>query len=117
MNTIYCDEDRSSDEEEESEIDECDREALRNPLYNTMLNSAFTFIYNKRLLSYTGHDGNYNYAKDIKLKCTDTNIRYDIKQYIKLLLTYDKYNKLHMLKNKTKLNNDIIFNIIIKYMP
>ena len=40
-----------------------------------------------------------------------------ITTYVKLLLTYDKYNKLHILKDKTKLNNDIIFNIIIKYMP
>ena len=39
-----------------------------------------------------------------------------ITTYVQLLLTYNKYNKLHILKNKTKLNNDIIFNIIIKYM-
>ena len=39
-----------------------------------------------------------------------------ITTYVKLLLTYDKYNKLHALKNKTKLNNDIIFNLIIKYL-
>ena len=40
----------------------------------------------------------------------------EIDTYVKLLLTYDKYNKLHILKNKTKLNNDIIFDIIIKYL-
>ena len=39
-----------------------------------------------------------------------------ITTYVKLLLTYDKYNKLHILKNNTKLNNDIIFDIIIKYL-
>ena len=36
--------------------------------------------------------------------------------YVKLLLTYNKYNKLNILKTKTKLNDDIIFNIIIKYL-
>ena len=40
----------------------------------------------------------------------------EIDTYVKLLLTYDKYNKLHILKNKTKLNNDIIFDTIIKYL-
>ena len=39
-----------------------------------------------------------------------------ITTYVKLLLNYDKYNKLHALKNKTKLNNDVIFNLIIKYL-
>ena len=39
-----------------------------------------------------------------------------ITTYVKLLLTYDKYNKLHALKNNTKLNNDVIFNLIIKYL-
>ena len=47
----------------------------------------------------------------------DENNMNKVDEYVKLLLTYDKYNKLHILKNKTKLNNDIIFNIIIKYMP
>ena len=37
-------------------------------------------------------------------------------KYVHLLLTYNKYNKLNVLKNKTKLNNDIIFDIIIKYL-
>ena len=40
----------------------------------------------------------------------------EIDKYVKLLLTYDKYNKLHILKHKTKLNNDIICDIIIKYL-
>ena len=40
----------------------------------------------------------------------------EIDTYVKLLLTYDKYNKLHILKHKTKLNNDIIFDTIIKYL-
>ena len=39
-----------------------------------------------------------------------------ITTYVKLLLTYDKYNKLHALKNDTKLNNDVIFKLIIKYL-
>ena len=39
-----------------------------------------------------------------------------IDPYVKLLLTYDKYNKLHALKNNTKLNNDVIFNLIMKYL-
>ena len=39
-----------------------------------------------------------------------------ITTYVELLLTYNKYNKLNVLKNKTKLNNDIIFDIIIKYL-
>ena len=40
----------------------------------------------------------------------------EIDTYVKLLLTYDKYNKLHILKHKTKLNDDIIFDTIIKYL-
>ena len=52
-----------------------------------------------------------------QLICVNNRVTPIITTYVKLLLTYDKYNKLHILKNKTKLNNDIIFNIIIKYMP
>ena len=37
-------------------------------------------------------------------------------EYVGLLLTYDKYNKLHALKNNTKLNNDVVFKLIIKYL-
>ena len=40
----------------------------------------------------------------------------DLDVYIDSLSNYDKYNKLHILKNKTKLNNDVIFNLIIKYL-
>ena len=45
----------------------------------------------------------------------------NLNKYVKLIAYYDDYTKnyhrLVALKNKTKLNNDIIFNIIIKYMP
>ena len=105
------------------------REAWGNPLYPTMVNLALTMINKKNRLLYEQFSNEdedkdrrlYNYVYDsdmyYKLGCTDKNIRYDTTQYIKLLLNYNKYNKLHILKDKTKLNNDIIFNIIIKYMP
>ena len=44
----------------------------------------------------------------------------NLNKYVKLIAYYDDYTKnyhrLVALKDKTKLNNDIIFNIIIKYM-
>ena len=60
-------------------------------------------------------DESHNVTK--ALKHVNNRVTPIITTYVKLLLTYDKYNKLHILKDKTKLNNDIIFNIIIKYMP
>ena len=111
-----------------SDEDERTREAWGNPLYPTMVNLALTMINKKNRLLYEQFSNedeekdrrlhNYVYDSDMyyKLGCTDKNIRDDTTQYIKLLLNYNKYNKLHILKDKTKLNNDIIFNIIIKYM-
>ena len=67
----------------------------------------------------------WDLRNDIKYKNSDIiSDLYDVNEsnmteidtYVKLLLTYNKYNKLNVLKNKTKLNNDIIFDIIIKYL-
>ena len=62
---------------------------------------------------------NYNDQRKYELLNTADCIfdESDFDVYINSLSNYDKYNKLHVLKDKTKLNNDIIFNIIIKYMP
>ena len=67
----------------------------------------------------------WDLRNDIKYKRSDIiSDLYDVNEsnmteidtYVKLLLNYNKYNKLNVLKNKTKLNNDIIFDIIIKYL-
>ena len=113
-----------------SDDDERTREAWRNPLYPTMVNLALTMINKKKRLLYEQFSNeddekdrrHYNYIYDnsdmyYELGFTDKNIRDDTAQSIKLLLNYNKYNKLNVLKTKTRLNNDIIFNIIIKYMP
>ena len=58
-----------------------------------------------------------NVIEELINDLTNRHSRYNkIDPYVKLLLTYDKYNKLHALKNNTKLNNDVIFNLIIKYL-
>ena len=58
----------------------------------------------------------YNINVSESLICVNNGVTPIITTYVKLLLTYDKYNKLNILKNKTKLNNDIIFDIIFKYI-
>ena len=102
-------------------------EAVRNYLYITMAKLAINVIYNKHELFYkqfinvdVGKEREIFYymtmGMDGRFGCSDDKIINEMKIYIKLLLTYDKYNKLNLLKNKTKLNNDIIFDIIIKYL-
>ena len=102
-------------------------EAVRNYLYITMAKLAINVIYNKHELFYkqfinvdVGKEREIFYymtmGMDGRFGCSDDKIINEMNIYIKLLLTYDKYNKLNLLKNKTKLNNDIIFDIIIKYL-
>ena len=40
----------------------------------------------------------------------------EIDKYLKLLLTYDKYNKLNILNNNSKLPKDVVFKLIIEYL-
>ena len=102
-------------------------EAVRNYLYITMAKIAINVIYNKHELFYkqfinvdVGKEREIFYymtmGMDGRFGCSDDKIINEMNIYIKLLLTYDKYNKLNLLKNKTKLNNDIIYDIIIKYL-
>ena len=106
-----------------------DREAVINPLYSTIVKLAIHIQRKKYALlrkQFMNKDTDVwkerEMFSDVDLDwkgifiSPDNKIKNETKTYVKLLLTYDKYNKLHILKNKTKLNNDIIFNIIIKYM-
>ena len=71
------------------------------------------------------HDKNIDYLYDrnetfnvvFRLICNTISYKTsELQKHINLLSTYNNYNKLNILKNKTKLNNDIIFNIIIEYL-
>ena len=63
------------------------------------------------------YDRNESLNTTYKLICpTKSNKTYDLQTHMNLLSTYNHYNKLNILKTKTKLNNDIIFDIIIKYL-
>ena len=57
-----------------------------------------------------------NEIKHEFIHSSDIFQRTDLEKYINALSNYNKYNKLNVLKTKTKLNDDIIFNIIIKYL-
>ena len=108
-------------------------EMLKIPLYqdmdnlvNNICDDKWYFFVDRLFDNNMGKDYNFRFLdkcvglRNLTVRETlifvNNGITPIITTYVKLLLTYDKYNKLNILKNKTKLNDDIIFNIIIKYL-
>ena len=138
MNSKENDDYRSSDEESEEE------EIMNNPIYDMMKDSFNTICLNKyelflgqyrkfcKVMSESENEEDFLENLTFEIECIYEDYIYksdllisdvhtpNLKKYVELLMAYDGYNKnyhiLVALKNKTKLNNDIIFNLIIKYL-
>ena len=122
MDIFY--DDSENDDSENVVIDYSDKSLIDT--YYVILNLVhITYDDKYNLFINQLHDKNIDYLYDrnatfnavFRLICnTISNKTSELQKYINLLSTYNNYNKLNILKTKTKLNNDIIFNIIIEYL-